>query len=84
MLLFAVDRAGLYFEKVPKEFKNDKELALVAYENTTEAVKYFSDSLKMEIGDNDVIKYLESAILRNQLESEMGNSLNNIRKRIKV
>lgn len=69
-----------------EELRKDKEIALAAYKKSPETLNYFHSSLIDAIDDrgfenpSQIIKYLESAVLKEELQKDLSSNNNPIRK----
>lgn len=69
-----------------EELRKDKEVALAAYKESYQTLNYFHSSLIHEIEDRNfynpsqIVKYLESAILEEELQKDLSSTNQHIRK----
>lgn len=78
-----VENDGLVYKLLPEKLQEDKEIALAAYKKNPYVLIAFPKELKNEVKGQDVIKYLETAIFKESLASELSeNQIKN--KKIKI
>jgi hypothetical protein len=60
---------------MPEEVRNDKTLVLQAVKEDKAAIKYASESIKNEIGNNNPVRYLESQLFHTKLNQKLPNKI---------
>lgn len=82
-----VKKDGIILNYASDKLRNDKEIALIAFNANPDSIFFFSDELRTELQQKitkiEVIQYLETCILEKTLQTELAN--NNITtKKLKV
>lgn len=80
IMLEAVKTNMWALQYLGKNLINDKEIALEAYKCDKYAMQYFSEELKNELKDKDVIPYLKSTFIADQLHKELSESKLQVKK----
>lgn len=81
--LLAIQKNGLLIKFLSERLKGDAHVALEAYLSNKDSIEFISPKLKQELKDQDIIKYLERAALKDTLKDELSDNRESS-KRLKI
>lgn len=84
LVLLCVKSYGMSLQYASSRLMNDKEVALAAITKTANAINAISKQLREEIGANEPITYLKSAILSEKLHKNLPIQQDNIKAKCKI
>lgn len=69
MILAGINKQPNIFKYCYENMRNNYSIALLAIEKDIKNIEYLGSQLKQEIGDQNIVSYLQKAVLREKLET---------------
>jgi hypothetical protein len=78
------DNSGLLLRKTSEELRNDADVALAAIKCNEKNIEYIGEKLKEEMGDFEPFAYLKNITLYKDMNTELTNDSNNVKRKMKM